>query len=150
MDHIWELVILIVTNLLTGGFIRFFTLSSTKRKENAISDQESEKAHSQKLSNTENVIRLYKEALNDIRELNEREKSIMMETIKEQDKKLNDFDKIIKSNKELIDELESKVNKLTSELTSLKRIMNIDCKLCPQSKSGCLNPKYLRYKNENN
>lgn len=158
MDHVWELVILLVTNILTGGFMHFFTISSTKRKESAaatqlerIADQESEKAQSQKLSNTENVIRLYKEALNDIRELNEREKSIMMDTIREQDKKLNDFDKVIKNNKELISELQNKLNLLSLELKSMKRLVNIECNSCPQSKLGCLNPKYINsIRNENN
>lgn len=151
-EHIWDIIILLVTNIATGGFIHFFTIKSTKRKEMAtasqmenIATQESEKAQTHRISNTENVIKLYKEALNDIRDLNEREKTIMMDTIKDQDRKLEQMAQVIESNKKVINDLQSRLDTLNHELSVIKSNMYIECKLCPQSKLGCLNERFKTY-----
>lgn len=149
-DKIWELVVLVVTNLLTGGVIRMMTLKAAKRKEEAgaaqqegIAKQELSKARSQEIDNVEDVVKLYKQAIEDMRALSAQEKETMQSVIKRQDEKIEDMDLALRASKDVIEELRSKIVSLTKDIKALKDSTSITCKTCPQGMTGkCLNPKF--------
>lgn len=141
IDYIWQVIILILTAATTGGLVHFFTLKSAKKRENAIADQEVEKVKEQSISNTESVIRLYKEALQDIKDLGDREKNQMAEVIKVQDKKIVELQSQINTNNEIIKTLNERVEMLTEQVNRLQKISEHQCPFI----SSC--EKYNKFKN---
>lgn len=149
-DKIWELVVLIATNLLTGGVIRMMTLKAAKRREEAgaaqqegIAKQEMSKARSQEIDNVEDVVKLYKQALEDMRSLSAQEKETMQSVIKRQDEKIAEMGEALRESREIIDELKGKIVSLSKDMKALKDSTSVTCKTCPQGMTGkCLNPKF--------
>lgn len=149
-DKIWELVVLVVTNLLTGGVIRMMTLKAARRREEAgaaqqegIAKQELSKARSQEIDNVEDVVKLYKQALEDMRTLSAQEKETMQSVIKRQDEKIADMGKALADSREVINDLKTKIASLTKDMKVLKDSASLTCKTCPQGMTGkCLNPRF--------
>lgn len=149
-DKIWELVVLVATNLLTGGVIRMMTLKAAKRREEAgaaqqegIAKQEMSKARSQEIDNVEDVVKLYKQALEDMRSLSAQEKETMQSVIKRQDEKIAEMGEALRESREIIDELKGKIGSLSKDMKALKDSTSVTCKTCPQGMTGkCLNPKF--------
>lgn len=146
----WELVMLVASNIVTGGVIRFVTIKAAKRKEEAEAaqhegraQQELQKAKSQEIDNIEDVIKLYKEALEDMRALSTQEKEAMSNTIKRQDEKISELKMSLKRSDETIAELKREIRTLNNDVRSLRNNISMTCKSCPQGKTGaCLNPKF--------
>lgn len=149
-DKIWELVVLVVTNLLTGGVIRMMTLKAARRREEAgaaqqegLAKQELSKARSQEIDNVEDVVKLYKQALEDMRTLSAQEKETMQSVIKRQDEKIADMGKALADSREVINDLKTKIASLTKDMKVLKDSTSLTCKTCPQGMTGkCLNPRF--------
>jgi predicted RNase H-like nuclease (RuvC/YqgF family) len=149
-DNMWELIVLVVTNIITGGIIRLVTIRAAKRKEEAEAAQsegkarqEYHKAKSQEIDNIEDVIKLYKSALEDMRSLSTQEKEAMATTIKQQDEKIRELKEALKRSDEVVAELKREIRRLNNDVKSLKNNISMTCKSCPQGKTGkCLNPKF--------
>jgi uncharacterized membrane protein YqiK len=149
-NNIWELVVLVVSNVVTGGIIRLLTIKAAKRKEEAEAaqhegkaQQELQKAKSQEIDNIEDVIKLYKSALDDMRALAAQEKVSMASTIKLQDEKISELKQALQRSNEVVAELKRQIQSLNNDVRSLRNNISMTCKSCPQGKTGaCLNPKF--------
>jgi len=149
-ENVWELVVLLVTNVITGGIIRLLTIRAAKRKEEAEAAQsegkarqEFHKAKSQEIDNIEDIIKLYREALEDMKALSAKEKETMTSTIRQQDEKISDLKESLKHSNDVIAELKQEIRRLNNDVKVLRSHINTTCKSCPQGKTGvCLNKKF--------
>lgn len=127
-SNLWSsLITLFFTNAMTGGFIHFLTVREVRRKERATADQmeniasqELQKVRTQELSNTESVVKLYKQALADIKSITESEKLLMSRTISEQNERIQSLTQSQEFNRNLINDLQLKISELGNELQAMK------------------------------
>lgn len=140
-----ELILSIISIALSGGLIKtLLTIRTLKKKEKYEADKLKEEVDSNSIKNANDVINLYKRALEDVKNLNESKELELNRKIKEQDKKLADYSKkindqnsIIANQNKLLNEMKRNQIKLQLDVENLKKQSLENCELCAFAES-CL------------
>lgn len=156
MDNIWQILTIIITSIFSAGGGILLAPKIWKKKELASAksaehqaDQERERAEELELSNTDKLVQMYKGALSDIQELHNKEKQLLMDTIKRQDAKLSEMSEKLDRSFSEIDNNSKKTSELLKEnslikkeLDELKRMITTTCDDC-EFKEPCERRKYI-------
>jgi len=136
--NIIQLIITAVTTLTVGGVIgSIIGLKFVKRKEQAQAKQQEETANSLEINNTQSLIQIYKDALNDLKELRlEDERSYkgtindLNSKILEYESKFREYDDLLKKSNETVESLTKSQLKLRLEIQSLQSQSLTNCEEC--------------------
>lgn len=116
-----EVIIGIIATLSTGGVIGSLVgFRYIKSKEAAKARQETAQADSQELTNARNLIELYKNALDDVKVLNDKSESEYLKKIEEYDKKLEQYKSELDSYQKKHSNQERTIEELTRNQLRLK------------------------------
>lgn len=116
-----EVVIGIIATLSTGGVVgSLIGLQYVKTKEAAKTRQEIAQADSKELTNARDLIDLYKKALKDIKELNDKSESEYLKKIEDYDKKLEQYKSELDSYQKRHSDQERTIEELTRNQLRLK------------------------------
>ena len=156
MDPTWvSTAITSIVTILGGGTIgTLVSLKFLRKKEAAKSDQEFSKAIELELNNTNDIIRMYKSALSDIRKQSDQMQALYQDKIDAKEIQLKKYLKMIeecnnqlKSNTDRIDELTRVQLKQKLEIETLKLKDQSKCNTC-EFNSNCEKLKAKRLTNE--
>lgn len=143
-----QLIIGIIATLTTGGVIGTIgTWKYQKRKNEAQTQTEENSAKASELTNANQIIQLYKTALEDLKALTHQNEEAYTNKIKILETKQNEALRQLEEYKNALKEYERKVEELTKvqlklklEVMTVQSQSNSNCELC-EFRDGCLKYK---------
>jgi len=140
-SNITNVLSLILTFVGAGGLGWVIGIKSKKKQQEAEANQEAAKADTLTLTNVNEVINLYKKALQDMKEFKDKDAEEYIKKISEYERKMQSYDKKLRDYEADLEEKNRKIEELTKsqlklklELDEMRENESIKCENCQYKK----------------